>query len=274
MSARLIGELVAWLQTPAAADLTAVERCVLFAVAERCHESTRVMLRHRSDEVQLADRLAAVCGVDREYGLKKAFQRLAKRGLDVRIPLRIGKDGRPVFACEGHSMRFQLPRFPASVELGGDLRGGPPEPPSDPVENPVDNTPGDPPPRPRGGPPEPPSSPRGGPGGPPSEPRGGPPGPPISPSKEHPSEEQLHPSVVLHPVADVEDSPAEPSERAHEPDELPPLDFEAASAFMRTLDPVTDLRLNKAARSQLGPRAPAQEIVIRAAQLAVKGIPA
>lgn len=132
MSGRLVGETVEWLRTPAAQGLSQSERCILMVIAERAHERSRVMLRHRTDEEALIDRIAGACELDKEGGLKRAFQRLAKRGLEVRVAVKFGKDGRPVFAHEGVSMGFRLPEFPASVELP---TGGTQSPPSSPVDN-------------------------------------------------------------------------------------------------------------------------------------------
>lgn len=138
MSGRLVGEVVEWLQTPVAADLTAAERCVLFVVAERANEQTREMWHHRVDECHLVDRIASAVGVSRD-GLKKVFQRLARRGLEVRVAISVTKAGKPVFAHEGRSMRFRLPEFPASVSLPQRGDGGPFSEGSDPVDNPVNS---------------------------------------------------------------------------------------------------------------------------------------
>jgi hypothetical protein len=55
--------------------------------------------------------------------LKKIFQELAARGLEVRVQIRkdgkplFDKAGRPVYACRGHAMDFALPELPAMVQL-------------------------------------------------------------------------------------------------------------------------------------------------------------
>jgi hypothetical protein len=275
VSARLIGELTAWLLSPAAEGLTPAERCILFVVAERCNDQTRVMWRFKGDELSLYDRVRVASGLG-PSGLNKAFQRLANRGLEVRVKLKEGKDGRPVYSAEGHSMRFQFPALPASVELPA----APERPPSgvasdvdNSVDDPVDNSPAEGP----GEPERPPSRVA-------TEPRGR-----LQGSERPPSGAAINP-MYPYRANPYEETPGTSSSRAeveddpsprHDEDQddgddarLPPFDFAAASALLRTLDPVTDLRLNKMARAQLGPTAKATDVIIRAAQLASKGIPA
>jgi hypothetical protein len=270
VSARLIGELTEWLRTPAAEGLTPAERCVLFAIAERCHESTRRMLRHRRDDEQLVERLASVTGLDREGALRRALRSLARRGLEVRVPARAGKDGRPVFAFEGHSMEFRLPVFPASVELP---RGGTETHPSAPVDNdpdPVDN------------------SPPGGAVGPPEAvrkrtpleaeavrkrtplaPRGGTETHPLSPSKNIPPKE--HPSLVRSLLAEEEGCTREP-EKTIKNREFE-FDFRSACAYLLQAPPAVQTAAMARAAEEL-PDATNEDLRIRAAEIAAKGIPA
>lgn len=273
MSARLIGELTEWLRTPAAEGLTPAERCVLFAIAERCHESTRRMLRHRSDDEQLVDRIAAVTGCDREGALKRAFRKLAKRGLEVRVPIRTGKDGRPVFTFDGHSMEFRLPEFPASVDLP---RGGTDSYPSGPVDNsgdPVDNPSGD---HGRGGTETHPS---------PSErrddcepeagrffTRGGTETHPLSPSSpsQAPSKEE-HPSSVRSLMAEEEGCPREPETIKNREFEF---DFRSACAYLLQAPAAVQAAAMDRAAEELGDTATNEAQRIRAAEIAAKGIPA
>jgi hypothetical protein len=118
MSGRLVGEVVEWLRTPAAHQLglTQAERNVLFVVAERAHEQTREMLRHRVDVESLFERIRGALDVDAK-SLGNILGRLAKRGLEVRVPTGTDRRGRPTFANNGHNTRFRLPEFPASVTL-------------------------------------------------------------------------------------------------------------------------------------------------------------
>lgn len=116
MSGRLVGEVVEWLQTPAAAGLTPAERCVLLVIAERANPETREMWRHRGDDQNLNDRIALAVGV-KVKNIGEVFGKLAARGLEVRVMIGQGKDGRPVFAARGRPARFVLPDLPASVAL-------------------------------------------------------------------------------------------------------------------------------------------------------------
>lgn len=145
MSGRLVGDVVRWLLTPAARSLglTSAECAVLYVIAERANEVTGEMWRHRDDTMNLYDRVAIAAGTP--TGLKDVLERLARRGLEVRIPIASGRDGRPVFAARGRPMRFRLPDFPASVQLpdrSGENRPYLPDvsvdnPPSESVDNPV-----------------------------------------------------------------------------------------------------------------------------------------
>lgn len=133
MSGRLVGEVANWLASPAAEGLTAADAAVLLAIAERANEKDREMWRHRGDEGKLIDRICAVAHLT-PGGASNVFKKLARRGLEVRIPVSHGKDGRPIFAYEGKAMRFRLPEFPASVAL-------PESPVVQPPSTPVDNSP-------------------------------------------------------------------------------------------------------------------------------------
>jgi hypothetical protein len=115
VSGKLVGEVVQWLLTPAGADLSQAERVVLFTVAERSNPETREMWRHKADRESLYERIRRVTGME-EKSLGNVFGRLAKRGLDVRVPTGVNKRGQPTFANCGHSTRFRLPVF--TIEEG------------------------------------------------------------------------------------------------------------------------------------------------------------
>lgn len=273
MSARLIGELTNWLMSPAAQamDLSSAERNVLFVVAERSHEKTRVMLRHRGDDMQLVDRIAMATGLSRDGALKKALQRLARRGLDVRIPVAKGKDGRPVFAYEGHSMRFRLPEFPASVVVP-ERPAGPVDNDSTPVDNPVDNSP-------QGGPGDDERgdqtsrlSVRGGTRRPASGDERG-----DETSRPTPSNYISGPSYKLYPSTsvrsqqpEVEGSPAS----ADDPSKIPKFDLRRALCVLLEAAPETQAAAIAQAEQELGDAATNEALRIRAAEIASKGIPA
>lgn len=116
MSGKLVGEVVDWLRTPAAAGLTPNERFVLMLIAERAHDKTRDMWRHKADTETLAERMAACIGIT-PGALGDILARLAGRGLEARVPLAVDKKGRVVFATRGRATRFRLPELPASVSL-------------------------------------------------------------------------------------------------------------------------------------------------------------
>jgi hypothetical protein len=270
VSARLIGELTDWLMSPAAQalDLTQAERNVLFVVAERAHERTRIMLRHRADDMQLVERIAMATGLAREQGLKRAFRGLASKGLEVRIPIKEGRDGRPVFTHEGHSMRFRLPEFPASVAL--------PDRPPGPVDNPVDNSSGE-------GPVDAPTATRGGQNRAASQREGVKNEPPLRPqrgsllSRPTPSNYTSSPSYKLDPstsvrspVAGLEGSPA----RADETATSPRFDLRSALCVLLEAAPEVQAAAIAQAEKDLGPEATTEALRIRAAEIAAKGIPA
>lgn len=145
MSGRLVGEVVEWLRTRPAADLTQAERIVLLVIAERASEQTREMWRHKGDSENLIERIAGAAGVSVK-ALGGVFGRLARRGLEVRIAIDEDRIGRPVFARSGHAVRFVLPDLPAAValpETGIRSRDGGTFPVDNPSSEPVDNPPGD-----------------------------------------------------------------------------------------------------------------------------------
>ncbi|SEU46463.1 hypothetical protein [Nonomuraea wenchangensis] len=126
MGVRLVGEVAAWLESPAAAELTQSERLVLLLIAERAKDTTRRMLSFRGDrrddgtKITLTELLQARTGLT-ERGLSDTVQRLSKRGLEVRVPVGKDKNGVIMFARRGHATDYILPELPASVSL--------PEPP-------------------------------------------------------------------------------------------------------------------------------------------------
>lgn len=122
MAESLVGEVAAWLGTPVAKDVTIAERVVLMLIAERCDKKTRRMLWHRGDrredgtKITLTETLCERSGL-KPRGLNEVFQRLAARGIEVRVEIDVDSLGRPVFARRGHAVDYHLPRLPASVEL-------------------------------------------------------------------------------------------------------------------------------------------------------------
>lgn len=78
------------------------ERIVLIVIAEDARDATRESWALKPEE------LGRRAGL-KPAALQKAFQRLAKAGLEVRVPLKVGKDGRPVYAYEGKKSTYRLP---------------------------------------------------------------------------------------------------------------------------------------------------------------------
>ncbi|MFI6819234.1 hypothetical protein ACIBG7_43085 [Nonomuraea sp. NPDC050328] len=291
MSGRLVGEVVEWLRTPAARQLglSHAERAVLFVVAERAHEGSRDMLRHRTDDESLFERIRGALDIDAK-SLGNVFGRLARRGLDVRVSTGTDKRGRPTFANNGHSMRFRLPEFPASVVLPTAQSS------IDEWTFPVDNPTAEPVENPSG---------EQGKVHPSMELQGGRSidgwsnrgersidGWTVSPSKDNPSKSSPSPPVVPVSQPDVEDRPAvhrEPSAK----DQVfrqPPLltalpgtgsrsaptptvaDYDAARAHLARL-PDLGHELMARARAELGDNAPRDALAIRAHQLDLRAVP-
>lgn len=256
MSGRLVGEVVGWLQTEPAAGLTLAERTILLIVAERSHETTREMWRHRIDDVTLYERIRAATGLGKD-GLTKAFGRLAARDLEVRVPIGEGDDGRPVYARRGVAMKFRLPELPAVVALPEPVDN----PPAAPVDNPPDNS----------------DSPDTDPG---YEPKGRThvrPNRPIGrtgvhpyPSKEHPSTTDPSTSVLSLPP-DVEGSRARPRDVDNHKIGF---DYGSACAYLLTLPGHVQATATTAAAAELGDGALPQDLRIRAAEIAARGLTA
>ncbi|QFY09612.1 hypothetical protein GBF35_25800 [Nonomuraea phyllanthi] len=116
MAESLVGEVCAWLDTPAAQGMTTAERLTLLIIAERSNKKTRQMWAYKGDGKTLTDVIAARVGVEAD-SLTKVFRRLAARGLEVRVPIGVNGKGQPVFAVRGRASDYVLPELPASVEL-------------------------------------------------------------------------------------------------------------------------------------------------------------
>ncbi|MEU7855200.1 hypothetical protein [Nonomuraea sp. NPDC049141] len=122
MAESLVGEVASWLATPAARDLTAAERLVLMVIAERAHKQTRRFWVHKGDvrddgtAITPTETIAMRVGVTTD-GLTKILRRLSDRGLEVRVPRGVRKNGAPVFAVRGRATDYHVPDLPASVEL-------------------------------------------------------------------------------------------------------------------------------------------------------------
>lgn len=78
------------------------ERVVLLVIAEDARDATRESWRLTRAE------LCQRAGMKPE-ALKKAFQRLAQAGVEVRVPLKFAENGKPVYAYEGRQSTYRLP---------------------------------------------------------------------------------------------------------------------------------------------------------------------
>lgn len=83
-------------------DLTAAELLVLVALAEKMPR--RGPYDYTTRHLMRRTRL-------KERGLRAAVERLAGRGIDVRVPIGVDKRGRPLYAAYGLAPRWKLPAF-------------------------------------------------------------------------------------------------------------------------------------------------------------------
>ncbi len=97
MSIRLIVEVL----DHAPADLTPSERLVLVVLAEDANDVTR-------EGWPGMDKISRRTGLQPD-SVRRVLQRLAKRGLEIRVPIGKDKRGRLVFAHEGASTRYRIP---------------------------------------------------------------------------------------------------------------------------------------------------------------------
>jgi hypothetical protein len=102
----LITEVLAW----APSALGPSERMVLIVIAEDARDATRESWALRREE------LGARAGLKPD-ALQKAFQRLAKAGLEVRVPLKVDKHGRPVYAYEGKKCTYRVPELKRAEQV-------------------------------------------------------------------------------------------------------------------------------------------------------------
>ncbi|MER7363604.1 helix-turn-helix domain-containing protein [Nonomuraea wenchangensis] len=109
----------------APADLTPAQRLVLVVIAERAYDDTREAWPGGSEKWGL-ETIARRTGLKVD-SVRKAIQQMARKGVEVRVPIKVGADGRPVYAHEGQQTTFRIPRFshradqdsPSKSEEGG-----------------------------------------------------------------------------------------------------------------------------------------------------------
>lgn len=90
-------------------DLTPAERLVLVIIAERASDQTREAWPGGRDGWGLPT-IAVRAGL-KTQSVQHIFHTLARRGLEVRMPIGQDRRGRPVYAHEGHQTSYRLPHF-------------------------------------------------------------------------------------------------------------------------------------------------------------------
>lgn len=115
---------------------TSGERLAALAIADTARRETRISLATPAE-------LSARTGLS-EDGLKKALQRLRKRGLDFRVSHGKGSDGRDVYTIPGSGMEYRVPStdefMAASGPFAAPFKGGTTVPPNG-RHGPVDKPP-------------------------------------------------------------------------------------------------------------------------------------
>ncbi|MDG4832402.1 hypothetical protein O7627_24285 [Solwaraspora sp. WMMD1047] len=100
MSYQLVAEVL-----DHAPPMTAAERLVLVAIAERARTATREC------DLDTATLERRTGGLD-PSNVRAALRRLAGRGIEVRVSLGTDRTGRPVYAFRGQVPRYRLPSLP------------------------------------------------------------------------------------------------------------------------------------------------------------------
>ncbi len=108
MAVSLISEVMAFVT---GSDLAPTERFVLVAIAEQANAKTRQAWQESGNGGRRRWNLAEAVGLS-PTGLRDVLQRLAKRGLEVRVPLSKDSKGRVVYAVHGRQTTYRLPGFP------------------------------------------------------------------------------------------------------------------------------------------------------------------
>lgn len=100
------------------AELTALERLVLVVIAEAAQERDRPGCPARESYPSMAILVRRTGSAP--TSVRSALQRLAERGLDVRVPLTTDSTGRPVYAFRGRATRYRLPHLRPQADEGDD----------------------------------------------------------------------------------------------------------------------------------------------------------
>jgi hypothetical protein len=91
-------------------DLTQAELVVLVVLPEQAREETR----------ECWPGMELICHRSRlqEDSVRKVFQRLAARGLEVRVPVGKSKSGQSVYAHHGARTLYRIPHFAPPTQTG------------------------------------------------------------------------------------------------------------------------------------------------------------
>lgn len=130
MSVRLITEV----RDHAPPDLTAGERLLLVWIAEQARDEPRRLENGQLIPARTCfpgnEALARWCGVS-ERGLRQIFDRLARRGMEVRMPQGTDRRGRPIYATKGLRPLLRLPTLGGTPVPPSDALGGTTVPPTE-----------------------------------------------------------------------------------------------------------------------------------------------
>lgn len=113
-------------------EIKGLQRAVALEIADdaRYDDEWRFdAARGRRSKVRLAD-LVRWTGAKDELSVREMLRRLAVAGWEFRLPIGVGRDGRPLYAVPGVAMQFRVPDFEAPTTVGpcepeGPTRVGP-----------------------------------------------------------------------------------------------------------------------------------------------------
>lgn len=95
------------------APLTASERLTLVALAEKADDKTRRVIRRRGEKIRVT--LTRRVGVS-DGTLTTIFTSLARKGLEVRVPLSVDRSGRIMFATPGLAGEYRIPALASAAQ--------------------------------------------------------------------------------------------------------------------------------------------------------------
>lgn len=117
-------ELRRWLADRLPAEISSGERLVALEIADQANEQTR-----RAYGKSLLQTIARRTGYANEKQVRKVVIRLARNKVELRVPISrngspvMDKNGRPVFAYEGHETTYRIPTEAECPALEGPLAG-------------------------------------------------------------------------------------------------------------------------------------------------------